>query len=174
MVLIRCKQDVLQKEAVVQNDPSNARAWFELGVKQQENEREKEAIEALRRAVHFEPAMLDAWLALAVSFTNEGQLGDAYDAIEQWISNTESYRHVIANIGAKKADASTRERCDSLLEAMMTIIRSNPEVDADTQVALAVLLNTTEVCKMFWYSPIPNQSEGFRKSQRLLQSSLGG
>jgi peroxin-5 len=136
---------VLQKEAVVQKDPTNARAWYELGVKQQENEREKEAIQALQRAVEHDPSLSEAWLAVAVSYTNESQPGEAYDAIEHWMGGSEQYRHIIANDKQSSEALSTRERCNKLVEIMMAIIRSSSEVDANTQVALAVLLNTIEV-----------------------------
>ena len=54
-------------EADVQRDPANASVWFNLGVKQQENEREGKAIQALRRALELEPGHLPSWLALAIS-----------------------------------------------------------------------------------------------------------
>ncbi len=39
----------------MQRDMNNARAWYELGVKQQENEREDRALQALERAVELDP-----------------------------------------------------------------------------------------------------------------------
>ena len=47
-VLMTYSQSVLEMEAAVQRDPLNAQAWFQLGVKQQENEREQKAVQALR------------------------------------------------------------------------------------------------------------------------------
>ena len=47
-------QSVLELEAAVQRDPTDALRWYELGVKQQENEREQKAVQALRRALELE------------------------------------------------------------------------------------------------------------------------
>src|SRR5258708_16393716 len=82
-------------EAVVQRDPSNARAWYELGVKQQENEREQQAISALRRSLELNPTHLPSWLALAISYTNEGDRHGTYEAIRNWIKYNEAYRDIM-------------------------------------------------------------------------------
>ena len=71
--------------------PDSAQAWFDLGVKQQENERETLALQALRRAVELDPAHLPAWLALATSSTNESLRQDAVDAVREWIMRNEKY-----------------------------------------------------------------------------------
>ncbi|GAW04268.1 peroxisomal targeting signal 1 receptor [Lentinula edodes] len=74
-------ETVLALEAAVQQDMSNASAWFELGVKQQEHERETQALQALKRATELDPSYLPGWLALAVSYTNDGRRLEAYEAI---------------------------------------------------------------------------------------------
>lgn len=115
-------------------------------MKQQENEREKEAIQALSRAVEYDPTLLDAWIALAVSYTNESQPGGAYDAIERWINQNERYQNAIGNIKqGSNTELGGSARCKELVDTLVTMVRSVSEVDADTQVALAVLLNTAEV-----------------------------
>ncbi|KAL9936915.1 hypothetical protein V8E36_004150 [Tilletia maclaganii] len=55
------EDSVLEREAAVQDDPTNAaQAWYDLGVKQQENEREGLAISALHRAVQLDPKLQGA------------------------------------------------------------------------------------------------------------------
>jgi peroxin-5 len=125
----------------VQHDPQNARAWFELGVKQQENEREAHALQALQRAVELDPTHLPAWLALATSSTNEGLRQGTLEAIREWVVRNEAYASVVA------AHGGPGETFDSLTTCLIAMARhKGDEVDADTQIALAVLLNANEVC----------------------------
>ena len=88
-------QSVLELEADVQRDPTNASAWFNLGVKQQENERESNAVLALTQAVSLDPSYLPAWLALAISHTNEGERDLAEEAINQWIRKNPKYASIV-------------------------------------------------------------------------------
>ncbi|TKY86347.1 hypothetical protein EX895_004496 [Sporisorium graminicola] len=160
-------ESVLEKEAAVQQDPYNASAWYDLGVKQQENEREVQAIAALRKALELDSNLKDAWLALAVSYTNENDRTAAYEAIEKWIERNDKYREVAqrASTHAAAAAASTkqRERSDSvsshstsasiveqhtrLTDLLISMVRSGGErgeIDADVQVALGVIFNSSE------------------------------
>ncbi|EPQ29468.1 uncharacterized protein PFL1_03223 [Pseudozyma flocculosa PF-1] len=161
-------ESVLEREAAVAADPTNAALWFDLGVKQQENEREAQAIAALQKAIALDPSMKDAWLALAVSYTNENDRSAAYEAIERWIDTNERYREVVgahrASLAASaqaKEQAQSRVRSDSasshastaslferhaeLTSLLIAMARSSPEaIDADVQVALGVLFNSSE------------------------------
>ncbi|KAI0315953.1 hypothetical protein OF83DRAFT_305121 [Amylostereum chailletii] len=133
-------ESVLQLEAAVQRDPTDAHAWFELGVKQQENEREQHALEALRRAVELDPSHLQSWLALAISSTNEGHRQGTFDAIREWITHNERYARPVG------AHGGVGETFESMVECLIAMARSEEAqgLDADVQIALAILLNTTE------------------------------
>lgn len=136
---------MLELEAAVQRDPNNAIAWCELGIKQQENERENKAILALQRAVDLEPDHLPAWLALAISHTNDNNRIAAYNAIEEWLNRNPRYQNVIGNYRSVHGHDTDRKHSE-LIECLMIAARSGGEdVDADVQIALAVLLNTSEV-----------------------------
>lgn len=131
--------NVLQLEATVQREPTNAKAWFDLGVKQQENERESQALLALRRAVELDPVHLPSWLALATSSTNEGLRQDTIDAAREWVVRNERYSNTVAVHGGPG------ETFDSLIACLISMARhAGEEVDADVQIALAVLLNANE------------------------------
>ena len=137
-------------EAAVQRDPSNAARWYELGVKQQENEREQKAVQALRRALELDPTLLSAWLALAVSHTNEGDRMGAYNAIREWVERNPRYAAAVEQfrtLNPDAPDARPSEKLAKLMQCLMSIVRENAggEIDADIQIALAVLLNTNEV-----------------------------
>ncbi|KAH9912276.1 hypothetical protein B0H21DRAFT_773928 [Amylocystis lapponica] len=143
-------ESVLELEAAVQRDPTNALRWFELGVKQQENEREHKAIQALQRALELDPTHLPSWLALAVSYTNDSNRAGAYGAIREWVERNEPYRGVVDRFRAENPDVdsagtSQRQRFETLVKCLIEMAReAGSEVDADTQIALAVLLNTSE------------------------------
>lgn len=149
-------QSVLELEAAVQRDPHNVEAWFALGVKQQENEREQAAIHALLRALELAPEHAQARLALAVSQTNEGQRFAAYEAIQDWVRVTPQYASALAAHRAanpERADWSQSERFSDMIRCLVGIAAATPpggELDADVQIALAVLLNINEVhCSKF-------------------------
>lgn len=152
---------LLQHEADVQRDPTNASAWLSLGLKQQQNEREELAIAALKRAVALDPlgAGGAAHLALAVSFTNEGRRGEAYAEVNRWVDSIareagasayaneiEQYRGLF---GAALPDAMG-DRHAYLSNLLIRLAQSRAEqqgaegVDADVQVALGVLFNASE------------------------------
>ena len=146
-------QSVLQMEAAVQRDPTDARAWFELGVKQQEKEREQQAISALQRALELDPTHLPSWLALAISYTNEGDRHGAYQTILNWVRHNEKYRDIVAAFEESNGGGmDSIENFQKLIGCLISMARgiaqpdtSSAEVDADVQIALAVLLNTNEV-----------------------------
>jgi peroxin-5 len=146
---------VLEAEAVVQSDPNNASSWFELGVKQQENEREDQAIQALEMAVSLNPTYLDAWLALAVSHSNENNREASLAAIRLWVNANKPYAQAVKAHESLNEEAivlarmgGMKEKQNELVECLMTMARMSPHegIDADIQIALGVLLNMSEVC----------------------------
>lgn len=144
----RVSDSVLKLEAVVQRDGNNAAAWYELGVKQQENERETKAVQALERSVELDPTHLGAWLALSVSYTNDSNRMGVYNAIKEWAIRNPKYKHMAQNATLTSAiNVSSPGDFEALIECLISMARSADEVggvDADVQVALAVLLNTTD------------------------------
>lgn len=143
----RGQDSVLKLEAVVQRDVNNAAAWYELGVKQQENEREKKAVQALERSVELDPTHLGAWLALSVSYTNDNNRMGVYNAVKEWAIRNPKYKHMVQNATLTSAINVSAPNFDALVECLISMARSTDEVggvDADVQVALAVLLNTTD------------------------------
>lgn len=143
------QQSVLEHEAIVQRDPSNAQAWFALGVKQQENEREQHAIDALREAVAQDPSCMPAYLALAVSFANEGDKVSAHRAIGSWMTGRGAMLRKVAaagELGVVDGVASVEEIHQEYVGELLNMARqaANGEIDADVQMALGVLLNTME------------------------------
>jgi len=130
-----------------------------LGVRQQENEREDMAIQALNRAVQLDPRHGAALLALAVSHTNENDRPAALDAVERWVEVSaeanEVYRDAVwayRELDHHLAPGiSSIDRQRDLVECLMTMARAAPDgqIDADIQIALGALLNAGEVGRLF-------------------------
>lgn len=145
-------RSILESEAAVQADPTDSHAWYSLGVKQQENERERSAIAALHRAVQLDAGMKDAWLALAVSYTNENDHLATFESLERWIGANDRYPEVAAQHAALHSTTSTTEkpfaeRQANIVSSLLSMARASSttqQIDADVQVALGVLFNSTD------------------------------
>ncbi|KIY44479.1 TPR-like protein [Fistulina hepatica ATCC 64428] len=138
---------VLELEAAVQHDPKDAGAWFDLGVKHQENEREQKAMQALHRAISLDPSHLPAWLALAVSYANEGNRDGTCYALSQWVDHNARFAEVVRQhhtLNPQSEDATLQMQVDDLAQTLIAMARSDADIDADIQIALGVLLNTSE------------------------------
>lgn len=136
---------IMALEAKAQLNPEDAQTWEQLGLKQQENERDAAAITALEKAVSIDANCLDAWLALAVSYTNEHCRMDAYNCLEQWIANSPKYKHILQEkLGQNYTDEVKRH--NYITQLFLEAARTTPgeEMDADVQVGLGVLFNMSE------------------------------
>ncbi|BGP25133.1 peroxisomal biogenesis factor 5 [Rhodotorula toruloides] len=159
-VLSERHDSLLQREADVQHEPTNASSWLSLGLKQQQNEREELAIAALRRAIELDPLVSNgaAHLALAVSYTNEGRRGESYEETDRWVSAQMGENRAYANeieqyrnlFGATLPDNMV-ERHAYLSNLLIRLAQHRAEkgegaagVDADVQIALGVLFNSSE------------------------------
>lgn len=144
---------VSELEAGAQMEPTRPEAWLALGVKQQENEREDMAIRALNHALELDPTLCEAHLALAVSYANESNRILSYDSIYQWVSNRLEYADTLTNFrslqGRYEEQMSQMEKHAFLTSALINIAQisnqNNPSnIDADLQIALGVLFNSSE------------------------------
>ncbi|KAI8613658.1 hypothetical protein BC830DRAFT_1066382 [Chytriomyces sp. MP71] len=126
---------ILSLEAAVQMDPSDATAWKNLGLRQQENENEVAAITALRTATELDPTLLDSWIALAVSYTNDSMYSEAYKALEGWIAHNPAYANLIS------AQPRTHLH-DFLTDLYLAAVRTGDgQMDPGLQMGLGILFN---------------------------------
>lgn len=146
----------LELEAAVQRDSKNVQAWYALGVKQQDNEREQQAIEALLRAVELDPEYLPSWLALGVSYTNETNRANAYGAICEWVKRHPRFSQTTlgqnggftVEVFEPGSERNQKSMYEGLIACLIEIIRNasgseeEHRIDPDVQIALAVLLNS--------------------------------
>jgi peroxin-5 len=131
-------ETILKLEALVEKDPTNTGAWFELGKKQQENENDSNAIAALQKSIALDPQNLEAYLAIAVSFTNENMTFEAYNSITDWINNNPIYSNIDG-----PTPLSSMQRHEMLVQSLVHAAMSNPgqDLDPNVQLALGVLFN---------------------------------
>ena len=133
----------MELEAAVQHDPSNHEAWYALGLKQQENEREDQAIRALAKVIELDPDYRPAYLALAVSYTNEAAYEKARVMLGRWID-------MAHGSGMSESESEGVQAHEGLVERLIDMARRSPEeVDPDVQIALGVLFNSSEVSSHF-------------------------
>ncbi|KAJ1998499.1 hypothetical protein H4R26_005438 [Coemansia thaxteri] len=133
---------ILALESAVAQSPQDAKMWLQLGLKQQENEQEQAAIAALRKAISLDADALDAHLALAVSYTNEGYQMDAYDELHEWIARHDRYKALVPE-SAPESMATNETRKTYVQDLYINAARMSPgqDWDPDVQVALGVLFN---------------------------------
>lgn len=139
-------ESILALEAAVQKNPKDARSWFLLGSRQQENEKEASAIAALRRSLDVDVGNLESWIALSVSYTNEGFREDAYDALESWLQHNPKYSEIWRRAREGGMPAPGPARQEDIVSLFLAAARSNPgmDLDADVQQALGILFNASE------------------------------
>jgi peroxin-5 len=106
-------------------------------------ERDDQAIRALTKCIQLDPGYKAAFLALSVSYTNEGMIKEGHGVLERWVTGPDargSGQEMEAGLGK-------RGKHDQLTAELMRIAREQPEgdIDADVQVALGVLFNANEV-----------------------------
>jgi peroxin-5 len=104
----------------------------------------------LQRAVDLDPSHLSSWLALAISFTNDNNRQGTYDAVYEWVSRNGKYDEAVRQFRSQIPESRNLtlvERYNQLIECLITMARGDMtgDIDADIQIALAVLLNTNEV-----------------------------
>lgn len=93
---------------------------------------------------------MPAYLALAVSFANEGDKVSAHRAIGSWMTGRGAVLRKVAaagELGVVDGVASVEEIHQEYVGELLNMARqaANGEIDADVQMALGVLLNTMEV-----------------------------
>ncbi|KAK0056878.1 peroxisomal targeting signal 1 receptor [Biomphalaria pfeifferi] len=151
---------VLLFEAAVQKEPSNELAWQYLGTTQAENEQELKAIAALRKCLELNPVNLTAWMALAVSYTNESYGSHACHALKSWLAYNPRYSSLIqGQLPAQPSELTfmSRQRYpnelfhfadfsaehEQIRELYLSAARISAEtqIDPDVQCGLGVLFN---------------------------------
>lgn len=142
---------VLCFEAAVQQESENAEAWELLGMSQAENEKDPNAIVALKKALELNSSNLKVLMALAISYTNESYQNQALKMLNQWMRVNPKYTNLYNSVRGENAGveelASSRIRgmeLENTQELFLRAVQLNAEsneFDVDVQEALGVLFN---------------------------------
>lgn len=143
---------VLCFEVAVKQDPNNADAWELLGTSQAENEKDPNAIAALKRSLELNPINKNVLMALAISYTNESYQNQALKMLNQWMRINPKYSNLVPG-GPNEEGANVEEIASSRIRGMeleltqelfLRAVQQNAasgEFDVDVQEALGVLFN---------------------------------
>lgn len=139
---------VLCFEAAVRQDENNAEIWELLGTSQAENEKDPNAIAALKKSHELNPQNRNVLMALAISYTNESLQNQALRCLIDWLRANETYEHLVTKQFERDPAtpmASSLINGPDLLDVQNLFIRavqeSPDQVDAEIQEALGVLFN---------------------------------
>jgi len=123
------RNGILACEAAVQRDPEDAQAWWQLGVLQQLNEMDVQAISALLKASKL--GVDEALIPLAASCTNESCVPDALDALQAWITK---------HLGIPQAAVQSPSRLACLIREL-SLALPNETYSEEGHVALSILFS---------------------------------
>lgn len=132
-------------ESAVKQHPENAEYWEYLGTSQAENEKDPNAIAALKKSLELQPNNGKVMMALAVSFTNESLQNQALKMLMSWLKNHPVYGALVPmpmeNPTESNPDMpSSLIRGPELMEVQNLLLKavqaSSPNVDAELQVTL--------------------------------------
>lgn len=144
---------VLCFEAAVKQEPDNAEAWQYLGTTQAENEKDPNAIVALKKSLELNPINQTVLMALAISYTNESYQNQALKMLNEWMRIHPKYTN-LTQIGDSDGAATGVEQIatsrirgmelEMTQELFLQAVQQNAatgEFDVDVQEALGVLFN---------------------------------
>jgi len=139
---------VLCFEAAVQNDMENAEIWQLLGTSQAENEKDPNAIAALKKSLQFKPNNPEVFMALAISYTNESLQNKALQMLIEWLRCNPKYQNIVPENFQSDTEASVASSLiqDFDLKEVQALylkaVQQDPTViDPEIQEALGVLFN---------------------------------
>lgn len=141
---------VLCFESAVRQDMENAEIWELLGTSQAENEKDPNAIAALKKSLELRPNNRNVLMALAISYTNESLQNQALHMLIDWLRCNEKYQHIVPqnfhnNVDEAIASSLIQEPdLKAVQDLYLAAVQQSPEtntIDCEIQEALGVLFN---------------------------------
>lgn len=135
-------------EAAAQQQPENADVWEYLGISQAENEKDPNAISALKKSLELKPNNRRVLMALSISYTNESLQNQALQMLINWLQCTEQYSHIVPenfkNVSEETVASSLINGIElkDVQDMYLKAVQQSPQIiDPEIQEALGVLFN---------------------------------
>lgn len=135
-------------EAAAQQQPENAEVWEYLGISQAENEKDPNAIAALKKSLQLKPNNRRVLMALSISYTNESLQNQALQMLINWLQCTDKYSQIVPENFKNVTDETVASSLINSIELkdvqgmFLKAVQQSPEVvDPEIQEALGVLFN---------------------------------
>ncbi len=116
-----------------------------------ENEKDPNAIAALKRSLELNPNNPKVMMALAVSYTNESLQNQALNMLVNWLKCNENYQNLVPSTMVAPVDdgiltsSIISDKGPNLKEVQQLFLtavqQKHPQIDPDIQEALGVLFN---------------------------------
>lgn len=139
---------VLCFETAVRQDENNAEIWELLGTCQAENEKDPNAIAALKKSLELQPNNTKVLMALAISYTNESLQNQALRMLIDWLRSNPKYENLVPEQFRQNPNAVMASslingpELNDVQSLFIQAVQQTPnEIDADIQEALGVLFN---------------------------------
>lgn len=142
---------ILCFESAVRQDMNNAEIWELLGTSQAENEKDPNAIPALKKSLELKPNNRNVLMALAISYTNESLQNQALRMLIDWLRCNEQYQHIVPENFHSDIDDGEAAIARSLVngpelkdvqDLYIKAVQQSPDViDPEIQEALGVLFS---------------------------------
>lgn len=135
-------------EAAAHQQPENAEVWEMLGLSQAENEKDPNAIAALKTSLELKPNNRRVLMALSISYTNESLQNQALQMLVKWLHCTEQYSHIVPDNFRTETEQAVASSLINNIELkdvqdlFLKAVQQSPDViDPEIQEALGVLFN---------------------------------
>lgn len=140
---------VLCFETAAKQNPDNADIWELLGLAQASNEKDPNAIAAMKKCLELNPGNLKILMAIAVSYTNESIQNLALRSLISWMSLHPTYSHLVPvgmlspeNDGAMATSLIRGLELKEVENLFLTAVQSNQkDIDPEIQEALGILFS---------------------------------
>lgn len=115
-------------EKLLQQEPSNPRLLYNLGICYSEQNHVGKSIQLLKRCIAADPNYVNAYAALGFSYQKAGQTQKAIETLEQGLAKDPKNFHVLKNLGSLYGNEGQLDKAIECLETADEITPGAPDV----------------------------------------------